>query len=114
MTKYGIQMFSVRDLAEHSIKEALKLVAALGYGYIEFAGFFGNKAEDIKAWPDKFGLKCSGTHTGLVKLTDENIEATINYHKTIGCDNIIVPSCDWSTEEKYNTVINSMLGGKNV
>lgn len=108
MAKYGLQMFSVRDLAGNSMKDALEKVAALGYHYIEFAGFFGNAAEDIKAWMDELGLECSGTHTGLAALTEENIEATISYHKAIGCDNIIVPSCDWSTKEKSDAAIKAL------
>lgn len=105
MAKYGLQMYSVRDLTGNSMKDALEKVAALGYHYIEYAGFFGNTAEDVKAWMDELGLECSGTHTHLSALADENIEETIKYHKTIGCDNIIVPSCDWSSKEKCEGVL---------
>lgn len=101
-TEYGIQMYSLRDITEKDLKGALKTVATQGYKYIEFAGFFNNSAEDVKAWLDEYGLICSGTHTGIEPLTEENIEATIKYHQTIGCKNIIVPGADWSTEEKMN------------
>ena len=103
--KYGIQMYSVRDITSESLKEALKKVADLGYKYIEFAGFFGNSAEDVKSWLDEYGLICSGTHTGICAITPENIDETIKYHKAIGCENLIVPGCDWSTSEKCNEVI---------
>lgn len=98
-TEYGIQMYSVHDITETSLRNALKSIAELGYKYIEFAGFFGNSAEDVKSWLDEFGLICSGTHTGLDQLTPENIDETIAYHKAIGCENIIVPACDWHTAE---------------
>lgn len=104
-TEYGIQMYSVRDLTEKSLKEALEKVAKLGYKYIEFAGFFGNSAEDVKSWLDENGLKCSGTHTGLHALTPETIDETIAYHKTIGCDMVIVPGCDWTSPEKRDAVL---------
>jgi len=97
--EYGIQMFSLRDLAEQDLKAALTKVAEQGYRYVEFAGFFGHSAEDVRSWLDELGLKCSGTHTGLGELQDHNIEQTIKYHKTIGCDNIIVPGLDWSDRE---------------
>lgn len=107
-TEYGLQMYSVRDAAEKSMYDTLKMVAKMGYKYIEFAGFFQNKAEDIKAWLDEFNLVCSGTHTGLDALTPEKIEEIIAYHKTIGCENIIVPGCDWTTIQKKEDAINAL------
>ena len=55
--EYGIQMYSVRDLAAESLDAALEAVAAIGYKYVEFAGFFGHTAEEVKAMLDKHGLK---------------------------------------------------------
>lgn len=93
--EYGIQMFSVRDVAEKDLREALRKVAELGYRYVEFAGFFGHPAEEVKGWLDGFGLVCSGTHTGVDQLVPGKIDATIAYHKAIGCDNLIVPAAHW-------------------
>lgn len=107
-TEYGIQMYSLRDITANDLKGALKTVAEQGYKYIEFAGFFDNSAEDVKAWLDEYGLICSGTHTGIAPITEENIAETIKYHQTIGCTNLIVPGADWSTEEKMNYNIEVM------
>ena len=107
-TEYGIQMYSVRDITENSMKEALRSVAEMGYKYIEFAGFFDNPAKDIKAWLDEYGLIASGTHTTLDKLTPDTIDETIKYHKAIGCDKLIVPCCDWKTVEKANESIDGL------
>lgn len=87
---------------------ALKKVAEMGYKYIEFAGFFDYTAEQIKIWLDEFGLVCSGTHTGINQLEPDCIDKTISYHKAIGCDNLIVPGCDWSTREKTDAVIKTL------
>ncbi len=107
-TEYGIQMYSLRDITANDLKGALKTVAEQGYKYIEFAGFFDNSAQDVKAWLDEYGLICSGTHTGIDPITESNIEQTIKYHQTIGCKNLIVPGADWSTEEKMNYNIEVM------
>lgn len=108
-TEYGIQMYSLRDVTEKSMYEALKSVAKMGYKYIEFAGFFDNDAETIEKWLDELGLVVSGTHTPIEQLTPDNIDSVIEYHKAIGCDNLIVPACDWSNSadtkeliEKFN------------
>ncbi|MBO5269404.1 MAG: sugar phosphate isomerase/epimerase [Clostridia bacterium] len=100
MIEYGLQLYSVRDITKDNLRDALRAVAEMGYKYVEFAGFFDNSAEDVKAWLDEYGLIASGTHTKLDALTDDAIEATIAYHKTIGCKNLIVPSAKWKTEEQ--------------
>ena len=106
--EYGLQMYSVRDITSVSLEKALQKVAEMGYKYIEFAGFFENSAEQVSGWLDKYGLICSGTHTGIGLISEENIDETIRYHKIIGCDNLIVPGCDWSTPEKAEETIEAL------
>ncbi|MBR6794215.1 MAG: sugar phosphate isomerase/epimerase [Clostridia bacterium] len=107
-TAYGIQMYCVRDITEDSMRLALKRIAEMGYGSVEFAGFFDYTAEQIKLWLDTFGLTCYGTHTGMKSLTAETIEETIRYHKAIGCSRITIPSASYSTAEKLNETIENM------
>ncbi len=103
---FGIQMYSIRDLAERDLKAALKTVAAQGYTNIEFAGFFGYRADEIKLCLDELGLRASGTHTGYRALV-EDIEGQILYHKAIGCDAVIIPSADLSSREKIDEFISA-------
>ncbi len=98
--EYGLQLNSVRDLTGADLEGALKAVAEMGYKYVEYAGFFGHPAETVAAWQEKYGLTCSGTHTGWGELLPENIEATIAYHKAIGNKHIIVPGAELDTLEK--------------
>jgi sugar phosphate isomerase/epimerase len=102
--KYGIQMYSLRDITPEDLDGALKAVADMGYSMVEFAGFFGHSAEDVKAMLDKYGLVCSGTHSGLYDLLND-FEGTVKYHKTIGNKNYIIPGHDLSTKEKLDTFI---------
>ena len=37
---YGLQLYSVRDMAEKDFEGTLKAVADLGYEFVEPAGFF--------------------------------------------------------------------------
>ena len=102
--EYGLQMYSVRDITKDNLEIALKKVAEMGYRPVEFAGFFGNSAEAVKGWLDKYGLKVSGTHTGLKEL-EEDFEGTVRYHKTIGNANIIIPGHDLSTQAKIDEFV---------
>ena len=101
---YGIQMYSVRDFTDKDLKGSLRKIAEMGYKYVEFAGFFGHSAEDVKSWLDEFGLKVSGTHTGLAEL-DNDFEGTVRYHKTIGNRNYIIPGHDLSDQKKLDEFV---------
>ncbi|MBR5220192.1 MAG: sugar phosphate isomerase/epimerase [Clostridia bacterium] len=101
---YGIQLYSVRDLASQDLEAALKAVAEIGYKYVEFAGFFGNDAETVKGWLDKYGLVCSSTHSSWTELRDD-FEGTVKYHKIIGNKNYIIPGADLSTPEKLQEFV---------
>ena len=102
--EYGLQMYSVRDITGRDLKGALKQVADIGYWYVEFAGFFGNQAADVKRWLDEFGLIASGTHTGIDPLLND-YEGTVRYHKEIGCSSIIIPGADLSCQAKLDAFV---------
>ena len=106
--KYGLQLYSVRDSMETDFEGTLKKVAEMGYTYVEFAGFFGHTAEEVKALLDKYGLIISGTHSAWSDLKEEAISETIRYHKAIGNPRFIVPGADLSTREKIDEVIKTL------
>lgn len=97
---YGLQLYSVRDITSKDLSGALKAVKELGYDSVEFAGFFGNSADNVKAMLDSYGLTCAGTHTGSGELAPDVIAETVKYHKTIGNTRLIIPGEDLSTIEK--------------
>jgi sugar phosphate isomerase/epimerase len=101
---YGIQMYSLRDITGQDLEGALKAVAEMGYKTVEFAGFFGHSAEDVRDMLTRYNLICSGTHSGLGDLID-NFEETVKYHKTIGNKNIIVPGADLGNQEKIDAFV---------
>lgn len=101
---YGIQMYSLRDITGNDLAGALRAVAEMGYKTVEFAGFFGHSAEEVRAMLDENGLTCIGTHSGLGELLD-NFDETVKFHKTIGNTKYIIPGHDLSTREKLDTFI---------
>lgn len=104
MREYGIQMYSVRDITEKDMPGALRALAEMGYKNVEFAGFFGIPAEEIKKLLDDNGLKVSGTHTGWNEIA-EHFEETVAYHKAIGNTRIIIPGADLTTKVKLDAFI---------
>lgn len=104
MNTYGIQLYSLRDISENDLRGTLKKVADMGYKTVEFAGFFGNRAEDVKAWLDEYGLTAIGTHTGYQAL-ENDFDGTVAYHKAIGCTDLIIPYAPHSTKAEIDSFI---------
>ena len=102
--EYGLQLYSVRDLAEQNWEEAVRQVAALGYAFVEPAGFFGRDAAQVKDTIAACGVRLSGTHTGLNDLLTD-YEGTVAFHKAIGNRYYIIPGHDLSTREKLDAFI---------
>ncbi len=101
---YGIQMYSLRDITKDDLEGALGKVAAMGYKFIEFAGFFDHTADEINAYLKKNDLTLVATHSSFADLLTKYDE-TIAYHKAIGNTRYIVPGYDLSTKEKLDTFI---------
>ena len=104
---YGLQLYSVRDVTGTDLEGTLKKVAEIGYRYVEFAGFFGHSAEQVKAMLDNYGLIVSGTYSGFDDL-DKDFAGTVKYHHAIGNTNYIVPGAPWGTTAELNETIEKM------
>ena len=105
--EYGLQLYSVRDFTQKDLAYTLKKVAEIGYKYVEFAGFFGHSAEEVKAMLNEYGLVVSGTHSSLKEL-DEDFAATVKYHHAIGNTNYIIPGAPWGTAAELNDTIEKL------
>ena len=99
---YGLQLYSIRDITDKDLATSLEAVADIGYKFVEFAGFFGHSASDVKAMLKNYGLEISGTHSPLNDLRPTNIFETLKYHKELGNPNYIVPGADLSSLEKIH------------
>lgn len=96
----GLQLYSVRQECEKDLLGTIAKVGAMGYEGVEFAGYFGHSAADIKKALDDAGLKCAGAHVGMHLMTPENFDATVEFHKGIGCEFLVIP---WIPDEKRNS-----------
>ncbi len=96
----ALQLYSLRDDCAQDFFGTIAKVAKMGYAGVEFAGYHGASAADIRKVLDDHGLKVAGTHTGINTLQDDVLAATIEFHKTLGCANLVVP---WLPEETRAT-----------
>ena len=94
--KIGLQLYSVRGEMEKDMAGTLKAVKEMGYDYVEFAGYFGKSAEEIRALLDEYGLTCISVHQGLDFYVNEGQKA-VDYIKTLGARYSAIP---WYAGEK--------------
>ena len=88
--KVCLQLYSVRDQMEKDMEGTLKAVKEMGYDYVEFAGYFGKSAEEIRALLDKYSLTCISVHQGL-DFYEEGGQSAVEYIKTLGAKYSAIP-----------------------
>lgn len=88
--KYGIQMYSLRDVTPTDMEQTLEKVAQMGYKTVEFAGFFDYPADSLRKWMDANGLETIGTHTQWEQLRDR-FDEVVREHKILGCPAVVIP-----------------------
>jgi len=93
----GLQLYSVRHDCERDLPTVLDRVAAAGYVGVEFAGYYGREANELRQMLDDRGLRCCGAHTQLAEVQDERLEATVEFALALGNPYLIVPALpsDW-------------------
>jgi sugar phosphate isomerase/epimerase len=86
----ALQLYTVRDLTARDFPGTVRQVAQLGYPAVEFAGYGGLSADDMRTLLDETGLRAASTHVELATL-DARLDDEIAYCRAIGCPHLIVP-----------------------
>ena len=99
LNEFAIQLYSVKDETAEDFIGTLEKLGKNGFGYtgVEFAGFGGVSAEEMKKALADNGLKAVGSHAMTDKLL-ENLDEEIAYHKAIEAEYIICPWADMETK----------------
>jgi sugar phosphate isomerase/epimerase len=87
----GIQLYTLRSAMAEDLEGTIERVAEIGYGEVEFAGYFDRTPAQVRAVLDRVGLKAPATHLGIEQVRD-NLDATIESARTIGIQWLVVPS----------------------
>lgn len=91
----GIQMYTFRELTKDDLLGTLKKVAEIGYQAVEFAGFFGHSAKEVRKVLDDNGLIAQSAHIPLNFQEPDKLESDlkqqIEYAQELGLEYIITP-----------------------
>ena len=87
---FSLQLYSIKEDTAADFDHALGLVKKAGYSGVEFAGYYGHSAEDIKKMLDGHGLKAVGAHIGIGRLKDA-FDEEVMYAEALGFKYLICP-----------------------
>lgn len=90
MAKIAYQLYSAREEAEKDLRSVLRKLASMEYDGVEFAGFYGHSAQDVRALMDETGLEAVSSHVPFQAI-EEDMFSVISHHLTVGCKWIAVP-----------------------
>lgn len=99
--RVGVQLYSIHTAFQKDMEGTLKAVRAIGYEGVEFAGYFGKSAKELRAMLDGCGLVACGSHVGMDDIRPEKIAATIAFNREIGNPYLMVPGVPAKTEKDW-------------
>lgn len=112
MVNIGLQLYSIRSYMEEDFLGSLKRVKQTGFDSVEFAGFGGLEAAQLREECEKLGLNPYAAHIGVETLQTET-EQTLAYATELGLRYVIVPYTPADTPEncrQTNTLLKKLVG----
>jgi sugar phosphate isomerase/epimerase len=97
----GLELYSIRDQCKADLPGMLTAVAKIGYKGVEFAGYHGRSAKELRKMLDDNGLVACGTHTPYESVLGDKLKETIEFNQTIGNKFLIVPWMEGKTKAQW-------------
>lgn len=103
--KLALQLYTLRDayLNKEEFKAVLRKVKELGYDGVEFAGFAGFEAEELKLFLSEIGLVPVSSHH-IIDDLDQKLEEILEYDSKVGCKYVVCAYASTSTREELEYV----------
>jgi sugar phosphate isomerase/epimerase len=107
----GLQLYTLRNELADDFDGTLARVAELGYKEMEFAGYYGRSAAQIKAALDANGLVSPAAHIQWAAVRD-NLQIEIERAVGIGQDYIVIPYLQENerTLDHYKRLVDTLNG----
>jgi Sugar phosphate isomerases/epimerases len=96
----ALQLYSIRELAKEGLEKTMFEAAKAGYDGVEFAGYGGKSAAEVKELLKKYSLKAAGTHIGYGEVL-KDAKGIIEFCKEIGTYSAVVPHAAFNTTAEW-------------
>lgn len=99
----GVQLYSVREQCKRDLPGTLAAISKIGYPGVEFAGYHGRSAKELRQMLDDHGLVACGTHTPYETLLPDKLAETIEFNRVLGNKFLICPWMQGKTQQDWLT-----------
>ena len=96
----GLQLYSLREQCKTDLPGMLVAVSKIGYRGVEFAGYHGRSAKELRQMLDDNGIIACGTHTPYDSVQDDKLKETVEFNLIIGNKFLIVPWMNETTSKQ--------------
>ena len=99
---YAAQLYSIHKIFWAKPEWCLEGLKAAGYDGVEFAGYGGHTAKEIRTYLAAAGLRGMGTHVnGFVDLKGDGLRKTLDFCAEAGLETVTTPHAICKTEAEY-------------
>jgi sugar phosphate isomerase/epimerase len=97
----GLELYSLRNECKNNLGGMLEEVGKIGYKGVEFAGYHGHTAPELRKMLDANGLIACGTHTPYASVLPDKLDETVEFNRVIGNHFLIVPSMSGKSKKEW-------------
>ena len=97
----GLQLYSLREQCKTDLPGMLAAVSRIGYKGVEFAGYHGRNAAQLRKLLDDNGLVACGTHTAYETVLDDKLKETVEFNRILGNKFLIVPWMEGKSKQEW-------------
>ena len=99
---YAAQLYSIHRIFWKKPEWCLAGLKAAGYDGVEFAGYGGHTAKEIRKCLSDAGMRGMGTHVnGFVDLKGDGLRKTLDFCAEAGLETVTTPHAICKTEAEY-------------
>ena len=100
--KVAAQLYSIHRIFWKKPEWCLAGLRAAGFDGVEFAGYDGHTAKEIRRYLDDAGMRGMGTHVnGFVDLKGDGLWKTLDFCAEAGFESVTTPHAICKTEAEY-------------
>jgi sugar phosphate isomerase/epimerase len=107
----SLQLYTVREETARDMPGTLRRISEIGYPAVEFAGFGGLSAEDLRNILDDLGLRASGAHVPFDSWETDPGSVITDMH-TLDCAHAILPMAP-PDQHRDETAVARLAGSLN-
>lgn len=103
----ALQLWSVKEDVEKDFYKTLEKVASMGYDGVEFAGYYGKNAKELKAKLNELRLKVAGSHISMEEILQDT-DKVIEFEQELGNKYIVCPWASFNTTQDWDEFAEKM------